>query len=254
MTDADALRAAVVLAVLLAVLLAAACGRPDDESPIINEDVPVIDIAQSTRHRADQDPDARPDRAGATGGHALVPASEPWEWTRDQSLEPLPQEETGRRRGVGRDLRNLVSRHRLHDPEWEVVFPAVRQLAAEAGLNNICRPAELARQSRRADSAATTAARWCFGSEEATDQGPHRVPPASAGGFVPSGDLGGHRGGAPLRRRGWTWSPRRRPRAAPGWPTASPARVGGVEDRPAAGFLEVHRHPGRPGRAGCAPT
>jgi predicted LppA-like lipoprotein len=30
-----------------------------------------------------------------------------------------------------------VSKHSFSDPEWELVFPAVRQLAAEAGLTDI---------------------------------------------------------------------------------------------------------------------
>lgn len=132
-------RAAVVLAVLTTVLMASGCGSPDRESPIINEDVPVVDIAQlpdieqTTTQMLDLIERVRQEVT------RLVPATEPWEWTRDQQGFSCVQEKTGRE-GVGRDLRNLVSQYAFSDPEWELVFPAVRQLAAEAGLNNIAAP------------------------------------------------------------------------------------------------------------------
>jgi hypothetical protein len=132
-------RAAVTLAALTALLMVSGCGRGDPESPIINEDVPVIDIAQlpdieqTTTEMLDL---IERVRAEVT---RLVPASAPWEWTRDQSGNSCVQESTGHK-GVSRDLRNLVSKHSFSDAEWEIVFPAVRQLATDAGLTDIAAP------------------------------------------------------------------------------------------------------------------
>ena len=69
----------------------------------------------------------------------LVPAADPWEWTRDQQGFSCKQESTGQD-GVKRYLRNLTSQHALTEPEWELVFPAVRRIASEAGLTEIAAP------------------------------------------------------------------------------------------------------------------
>ena len=69
----------------------------------------------------------------------LVPAAEPWEWTGDQQGFGCEQEGTGRA-GVSRYLRSLVSKHSFTDPEWELVFPAVRRLAGDVGLTDISAP------------------------------------------------------------------------------------------------------------------
>jgi hypothetical protein len=128
-----------VLAVLATALTASSCGGGERESPIINEDVPVIDIAQlpdieaTTTQMLDLIEQVRRELV------RLVPATEPWEWTRDQMGTSCVQEGTGQK-GVSRDLRNLVSQHAFSDPEWELVFPAVRQLAADAGLSGVGAP------------------------------------------------------------------------------------------------------------------
>ena len=120
-------------------LMVSGCGRPDYESPIINEDVPVIDIAQlpdieqTTTEMLDLIERVRLEVT------RLVPASAPWEWNRDQTGTGCVQEKTGRK-GVTRNLRNLVSKHSFSDAEWNIVFPAVRQLATEAGLTDIAAP------------------------------------------------------------------------------------------------------------------
>jgi hypothetical protein len=132
-------RATVALAALTTLLMVSGCGRGEPESAIINEDVPVIDIAQlpdieqTTTQMLDL---IERVRAEVT---RLVPASAPWEWNRDQTGTSCVQEKTGRK-GVSRYLRNLVSKHSFSDAEWELVFPAVRQLATEAGLTDIAAP------------------------------------------------------------------------------------------------------------------
>jgi hypothetical protein len=128
-----------VLVAVCTMLAISGCGRPDYESPIINEDVPVIDIAQlpdieqTTTEMIDLIERVRREVT------RLVPAAEPWEWTDDQTGSSCVQEETGQK-GVRRYLRNLVSDHAFSDVEWEIVFPAVRQLAAGAGLTDIAAP------------------------------------------------------------------------------------------------------------------
>ncbi len=132
-------RAAVVLAVLAVMASAAGCGRGEQESPIINEDVPVIDIAQlpdieqTTAQMLELIEQIRQEVT------RLVPATEPWEWAREQEGFSCTQEKTGQT-GVTRHLRSLVSQHAFSDAEWELVFSAVRQLAADAGLTDIGSP------------------------------------------------------------------------------------------------------------------
>jgi len=132
-------RAAVAMAMLATMLMSSSCGSGDRESPILNEDVPAVDIAQlpdieqTTTEMLDL---IERMRAEVT---RLVPATEPWEWTRDQQGFSCTQEGTGAK-GVTRELRDLVSQHGLTDPEWELVFPAVRQLATDAGLTDIAAP------------------------------------------------------------------------------------------------------------------
>lgn len=130
-------RAAVALAVLTTLLMISGCG--ETESPILNEDVPVMDIAQlpdieqTTTQMLDLIDRVRLEVT------RLVPASAPWEWQGDQMGTGCVREETGRK-GVSRYLRSLVSEHSFSDPEWERVFSAVRQLATEAGLTDIAAP------------------------------------------------------------------------------------------------------------------
>jgi hypothetical protein len=65
-------------------LLVTGCDRPARESPIINEDVPVMDIAQL---RDIEQPTAEMlnlIKRVRTEATQLVPAAEPWEWSGDQ--------------------------------------------------------------------------------------------------------------------------------------------------------------------------
>jgi len=128
--------ATVALAVLM---VATGCDRPEPESPIVNQGGPVIDIAQLPD--IEQTTTQMVDLMERVSREVtrLVPAAEPWEWNRDQQGFSCKQESTGRE-GVKRYLRNLNSQHGLTDAEWDLVFPAVRQLASEAGLSEIAAP------------------------------------------------------------------------------------------------------------------
>jgi hypothetical protein len=128
-----------VIVALAALLLATGCDRPDYESPIVNEGGPVIDIAQLPD--IEQTTTEMIDLMERVSREVtrLVPAAEPWEWNRDQQGFSCKQESTGQD-GVKRYLRSLTSQHALTEPEWQLVFPAVRQLASDAGLTEIAAP------------------------------------------------------------------------------------------------------------------
>jgi hypothetical protein len=132
-------RVAVVLAAVTMLLMLSGCDRPDYESPVVNQEGPVIDIArlpdidQTTAQMNDL---IERIRAEVT---RLVPASEPWTWSGDESGTSCVQESTGQK-GVRRYLRDLESKHAFSDAEWDIVFPAVRQLATDAGLTDIVAP------------------------------------------------------------------------------------------------------------------
>jgi len=128
-----------VTVALAAVLLATGCDRSEPESPIVNQGGPVIDIAQLPD--IEQTTTQMVDLMERVSREVtrLVPAAEPWEWARDQQGFSCKQESTGRE-GVKRYLRSLTSQHALTDAEWELVFPAVKQLASEAGLTEIAAP------------------------------------------------------------------------------------------------------------------
>lgn len=126
-------RISFALVVLFAVLVAG-CGGEREAARHV--DAPVIDIAQLPD--IDQTTDQmivliEQARAQVT---RLVPATEPWSWTKQQLGMRCVQEQTDRE-GVMRELRDLVSGHVLSDDEWDRVLPSVRELAAEAGLRNV---------------------------------------------------------------------------------------------------------------------
>ncbi|MCG5432959.1 LppA family lipoprotein [Mycobacterium sp. MYCO198283] len=130
-----AVKGAAVCVVLLAV---AACGG-ETSSPIINEEVPVIDIAElpdadvAARQLTELIERARDEIV------RMVPATAPWRWNREEAREWCVQKSTGRE-GVTVYLRNMISAHGLTDAEWDLVFPVVARLAADAGLPNYVAP------------------------------------------------------------------------------------------------------------------
>lgn len=103
------------------------------DSPIINEDVPKMDIANLPDIDA-----ARTQMLDLIDKvqrevTRMVPASAPWTWRHDDSWGGCEQNGV---RGVSLYLAKLASRHSFTDQEWALVLPAVERLAAEAGLTN----------------------------------------------------------------------------------------------------------------------
>lgn len=126
-----------VLAALLAVPAIAVAGCSDGgstaepQSPITNEDVPEMDIAnlpdiEATRTQM-LDLIERV-RAEVT---RLVPASAPWETKYEETREGCKRDG---KQGVTLYFAKLVSPRRFTPEEWAVALPAVQRLAAEAGL------------------------------------------------------------------------------------------------------------------------
>jgi hypothetical protein len=126
-------RAACTAAVVA--LLGSGCsgGDGDYDSPIVNEDVPVADIADLP------DVDQTKEQMRALIDQVsrevtrLVPATAPWEWNREEMTAPCTQDSTGRT-GVAVYFPILGSGHPLTDAEWTLVYPAVQRVAADAGL------------------------------------------------------------------------------------------------------------------------
>lgn len=131
-----------VVAFAAATLALAGCGGgggassgsdPSYDSPIINEDVPKVDIENL--------PDIEATRAQMldhieqvrTEVSRLVPASAPWTWRHKDDRGGCNQNGV---RGVSMYLAKLTSRHSFTDEEWALVLPAVERLAAEPGLTN----------------------------------------------------------------------------------------------------------------------
>lgn len=133
------LRRTMVLPAVAALLVLSGCGQPERESPIVNQESPAMDITalpdieQATTEMIDLIERIR------TEVTRLVPASAPWEWVGEQTGTSCVQESTGQK-GVSEYLRDLVSEHAFSDAEWDIVFPAVRQLAINAGLTDIAAP------------------------------------------------------------------------------------------------------------------
>ena len=106
---------------------------PSYDSPIINEDVPEMDIKNL--------PDIEATRAQMldliervrSEISRLVPATDPWTWRREESRGAC---DNNGQRGVRMYFANLTSRHSFTDEEWALVLPVVERLAADAGLTN----------------------------------------------------------------------------------------------------------------------
>jgi hypothetical protein len=103
------------------------------DSPIINEDIPKMDIANL--------PDIDATRAQMldliervrTEVTRLVPASAPWQWRREEMRDGCDR---NGRQGVTLYFANLTSPHSFTDEEWNVALPAVQKLATDAGLTS----------------------------------------------------------------------------------------------------------------------
>ncbi|MGV0687341.1 LppA family lipoprotein [Mycolicibacterium thermoresistibile] len=123
------------MVVVLAALFAIGCGGDDGgyDSPLLNEDVPVVDIAdlpdieQTKAQMLDLIERVRSEVV------RLVPESEPWRQAYKERRSGCTQQATGRK-GVTVHLVKSVTSVSLSDEQWSVVYPAVQRLAAEAGL------------------------------------------------------------------------------------------------------------------------
>ena len=124
--------AAVLTAAMLVTAGCAGDGRDHQtQSPITNEDVPAMDIAnlpdiEATRNQM-LDLIERV-RAEVT---QLVPASAPWTWRREERREGCERDGT---QGVTLYFAKLTSDRSFTDEEWNLALPAVSRLAADAGL------------------------------------------------------------------------------------------------------------------------
>ncbi|MBP2455526.1 LppA family lipoprotein [Mycolicibacterium lutetiense] len=128
--------AAAVAAVLLTVCGCAGGSDGQPDSPILNEDVPVADIADL--------PDIEQTRAQMltliervrSEVTRLVPSSEPWNWVFEESRSGCTQQKTGHK-GVSLHFAKLHSGISFTDAEWDLVLPAVQGVAAAAGLTEV---------------------------------------------------------------------------------------------------------------------
>lgn len=66
----------------------------------------------------------------------LIPESEPWNWAYEESRTGCTQEATGHK-GVTLYFAKLHASISLTDEQWNLTLPAVRRLAAEAGLTGV---------------------------------------------------------------------------------------------------------------------
>ena len=139
MTDRNSAWLKVAAAVTSMLLIVCGCDSGTDgqyDSPILNEDIPVTDIAelpdieQTRTQMLDLIEQVRVEVT------RLVPASEPWRWNRDESRSVCAQKGTGHK-GVSLGTRNLISDLAFTDEQWALVFPAVQRLAGEARLTTV---------------------------------------------------------------------------------------------------------------------
>lgn len=138
---------AVAALLATAALVMAACngaGSPDggtsggpnvgsNKSPITNEDVPAMDIADLPDIEATRTQMLDLIERVRAEVSRLVPASAPWEWRREESRAGC---ERNGRQGVALYFAKLTSPHSFTDEEWNTALPAVQRLTTEAGLTS----------------------------------------------------------------------------------------------------------------------
>ena len=103
------------------------------DSPIINEDVPKMDIKNLPDIEATRAQMLDLFEAVRAEVSELVPNSVPWQWRREEMRGGC---DNHGQRGVSLYFAKLTSTHSFTDGEWALVLPAVERLAAEAGLTN----------------------------------------------------------------------------------------------------------------------
>ncbi|WP_232375334.1 LppA family lipoprotein [Mycolicibacterium baixiangningiae] len=129
-------RAAAVLTALVFTCGCGGGGGGDYDSPIVNEEIPVADIAEL--------PDIEQTRSQMleliervrAEVSQVVPASAPWQWAYDEARSGCTQEATGHK-GTSLYFAKLTSPISFDDQQWDLVYPAVQRMAAEAGLTEV---------------------------------------------------------------------------------------------------------------------
>lgn len=127
------------LLVATAAVLALCSCAGSSQSPTIDEDIAVVDIAElpdidETRARMTE----LIERAGSEVS-LLVPDAAPWEWRGEVTTAPCTQAATGSK-GSAAYLPRFVSQSRLTDAQWQQVLPVVQSLADSAGLTRMSPP------------------------------------------------------------------------------------------------------------------
>lgn len=139
MTKWNSVRVKGAAAVTAMLLVVCGCDGGSDgqyDSPILNEDIPVADIAdlpdiEQTRVQMLE----LIERVRAEVSR-LIPSSEPWQWVYEESRSGCTQQATGRK-GVSLHFAKLHSGISFTDAQWDLVLPAVQRLAAGAGLTGL---------------------------------------------------------------------------------------------------------------------
>ncbi|CAJ1578895.1 LppA family lipoprotein [[Mycobacterium] wendilense] len=116
-----------ILAAVLAVAVLTGCQQAASGPDISEEKAPTMDLAQLPTLKQTQAQMLELIFAVEREISQLVPALKPWWWNRQYSALHCEG-------GMGLGFPSLVSEHALSDAEWELVYPVVQRLAAEAGL------------------------------------------------------------------------------------------------------------------------
>jgi Lipoprotein confined to pathogenic Mycobacterium len=122
----------------IAALLALSAGCAQPETPIVNKDVPTMDITTlPTIAETQRQMLALIDSVQAEISRA-VPATRPWRWHRAWLSSGCLVE--GQDGGASLFFPKLTSDTALSDEQWQQVFPVIKELAADAGLTNVSAP------------------------------------------------------------------------------------------------------------------
>lgn len=149
----------------IAALLALTAGCAPSETPILNKDLPTMDItALPTLAETQRQMLGLIDSVQAEISRA-VPATAPWRWHRKWLSSGCLIE--GQNDGASLFFPKLTSETPLSDAQWQQVFPTIKQLAADAGLINVSAP-QNATGNHDARFTSNDGREFSFGSRKAT--------------------------------------------------------------------------------------